>query len=314
MKHHDNNHLRVTIAAAITLAFVVSVEYWLGWLSIMKPWMQQSTATILAACIFMLFTYWLRSMRLYDYFQDELKGRFRACLKITLTHNFFNNLLPMRTGEVSFPILMHRHFAMNAARSTTALIWFRLMDMHSLGLIALSVIGWYLWGTMAMVLLMAGWILLAPLMYFAGEALHGAVRPDSRLRLARHIAMALEGLPRSWQGFMRAWAWTLTNWLVKLAVFTWVLRLFIDASGTVSWLAVIGGELTSVLPIHGVAGVGTYESGVVAAMMPFGVSIKPALAAAINLHVFLLATAILGGVLGLAISKSAIPPASGKVI
>jgi len=54
-----------------------------------------------------------------------------------------------------------------------------------------------------------------------------------------------------------------------------------------------------VLPVHGLAGAGTYEAGVVAALLPFGVAPAAALAGAVNLHLFLLGAALLGGALAL---------------
>ena len=44
------------------------------------------------------------------------------------------------------------------------------------------------------------------------------------------------------------------------------------------------------LPIHGVAGAGTYEAGVLAGLIPWAVDQKVALAAAVNLHLFVLGT------------------------
>ena len=50
------------------------------------------------------------------------------------------------------------------------------------------------------------------------------------------------------------------------------------------------GDLTSILPFHGLAGAGTYEAGVVAGLAPYGLSPETALSLAINLHLFILAS------------------------
>ena len=101
---------------------------------------------------------------------------------------------------------------------------------------------------------------------------------------------------------MRAWFWTLFNWVVKLAVFAWILILFAPLlSPAVALLGAIGGDLTSVLPVHGVAGAGTYEAGVMAALLPFGVPAAQALMAAVNLHLFMLGLSLAGGALALAL-------------
>ncbi|MGB2680474.1 MAG: UPF0104 family protein, partial [Candidatus Competibacter sp.] len=70
-------------------------------------------------------------------------------------------------------------------------------------------------------------------------------------------------------------------------------------------------DLTSVLPVHGIAGAGTYEAGVVAALIPFGIEAKVALAAAVNLHLFVLGLSAAGGALALLLRAGA--PAAGWV-
>ena len=114
-------------------------------------------------------------------------------------------------------------------------------------------------------------------------------------RIGRLAVRALNHLPRTIRDFWFAWFWTWVNWVVKLAVFAWVFTLFAPVSAYHGWIAAIAGDLTSVLPINAVAGAGTFEAGVVAALLPFGISASLSLPAAINLHLFLLGAALLGG-------------------
>ncbi len=53
-----------------------------------------------------------------DYFPRETKGQFRRLLKLTLVHNLLNVMLPLRSGEASFPLLMRSEFGMPLARAT----------------------------------------------------------------------------------------------------------------------------------------------------------------------------------------------------
>ena len=96
-----------------------------------------------------------------------------------------------------------------------------------------------------------------------------------------------------------AWMWTLINWAVKLGVFAWVLLLFIDIPPAAALIGAIMGDMTTVLPVHGLAGAGTYEAGVVAGLLPFKIQAAAALQAAVNLHVFVLASTLIGGALSL---------------
>jgi uncharacterized membrane protein YbhN (UPF0104 family) len=278
----------------ILLAFLVFVEWYVGWRVLLSPWRGQEPTSVLLALVLALCTYWLRAMRFYDYFRYDMRGAFGTCFKLTLQHNLFNVLLPMRTGELSFPVLMARYFGITMQRSLPALLWFRMLDLHTLGLFALVAVG-LLWSAPAPVAFAAGlWVTLPWLAYRAGVPVQRRLAGGEG-RIRGWIASGLEGLPQDTGAFARAWAWTLVNWAVKLAVLAWVLLLFVDAPASAAWLAAIGGDLTSVLPVHGVAGAGTYEAGVVAALLPFGVAPEPALKAAVNLHIFVLAATLLGG-------------------
>jgi uncharacterized membrane protein YbhN (UPF0104 family) len=246
----------------------------------------------------------LRAARLHDYFRTLLRGRFATNLKLTLQHNLLNNLLPMRAGEVSFPVLMSRYFGVQASVSIPVLFWFRVMDLHTLVAIALLAAGdvWlaahYVWPVVA------AWLLLPVLafrLHLRGAraldgATHGWRKPAARV---------LASFPQTSGAFWRAWGWTWVNWIVKLGVFAWVLRMFIDASWAAAWLASIFGDATSVLPIHGVAGAGTYEAGVVAALVPIGFSAGTALRGAVNLHLFLLGSTLLGGLVAMVLPRGA---------
>ena len=85
----------------------------------------------------------------------------------------------------------------------------------------------------------------------------------------------------------RCLLWSLTNWGVKLLAFALVFSLFAQVDLVTSLIASIGGELTSVLPIHGVGGAGTYEAGIVGLSLTVNMDYEPSLAAGVNLHLFL---------------------------
>jgi len=185
------------------------------------------------------------------------------------------------------------------SRSLAALLWFRLLDMHVLMLFACIALGAPVLGWLLTLICAALWMLL-PLPFFrAIQRLHAANHTENDGKIRAFLMKARAGLPQSPAEAMRSWCWTLVNWLVKVGVFAWILLLFIEAPVGAAWLAVIAGDVTTVLPIHSVAGMGTYEAGVVAGLLPYGLKAEPALAAAVNLHLFLLASTLIGGGIGL---------------
>jgi uncharacterized membrane protein YbhN (UPF0104 family) len=199
------------------------------------------------------------------------------------------------------PLLMRRYFGHDLADSALALLWIRLLDLHALVLVAL-VAGWlaaphWLWGmalTCALLALPGGF----RLRHWLGRRLAGR---DGRL--AHWLARLLDALPQHGGRLAEVYGWTLATWGSKFVAFTMLLQHF---TGVAAWQAisgVIGAELSSVLPLHGVAGAGSYEAALVAAMAPTGVEPAVALAGAVNLHLFLLGITLLLGPLALLLPR-----------
>lgn len=290
--------LRLLLGTVVLVAFVVLVQLYVGWGTLLVPWLSLSPAAILLAVGLVFASYWLRAMRIYDYFLAELRGGFTAAFRLTLQHNMLNNLLPMRTGELSFPVLMAHYFKVPAVRSVPVLFWFRLLDLHTLLGVGLVAVGEEWWGAVHAAWLTLLWLPLPWLVYLSHNALAARLRGRPG-RLAGKLAQMLASLPQTPKALARAWAWTIVNWVVKVGVFVWVLELFLEVSVGAATMGVISGELTSVLPVHGVAGVGTYEAGVVAGLLPFDVAPAAALRGAVNVHLFLLGSSVLGSAVGL---------------
>ncbi len=292
--------LRYLTGALILVGFGVFVEAFIGWAALLAPWKKLDVAPLAGAIILVFSTYALRALRIYDYFRADIRGRFAACLRLSLQHNLLNNLLPMRTGEISFPVLMSRYFDIKPLRSLPTLLWFRLLDLHTLLAGGLVVAGDRLFGHELSLLIAVVWMALPWLAYRLYRPLTQALSRHPG-RAQQFAAKALQGLPHQPGLFWRSWFWTLCNWTIKLAVFAWVLGLFVDTGFAAAWVGATVGDLTSVLPIHGVAGAGTYEAGVVAGLLPFGITTTNAVQGAVNLHLFVLGCTLLSGLLSLAL-------------
>jgi uncharacterized membrane protein YbhN (UPF0104 family) len=89
--------------------------------------------------------------------------------------------------------------------------------------------------------------------------------------------------------------WTAVSWSLKFVAFALILGHFLPLPIWQVILGVMGAELSSVLPFHGIAGSGSYELATVAALVPFGVEPADALSGAVNLHLFLLGSTLLLG-------------------
>lgn len=293
------------IGAALLAALLLWVHLQVGWASLLAPWRSLPAAELAGLFAVSLLSYLARGVRLYRYFPERLDGRLAATLRLSVLHNFANNLLPMRSGEAVMPLLMRRYFGHDLAHSALALLWIRLLDLHVLLLLALLA-GWLAAPHWAWPLALAVALLALPL----GWALRGWLAGwlagrDGRLwRLAGRL---LAALPAHGGRLAEVYGWTLLTWASKFLAFTLVLQHFIPVSTWQAISGVLGAELSSVLPFHGVAGAGSYEAALVLAITPTGVTADTALAGAVNLHLFLLGVTLALGPLALLLPRPAGP-------
>jgi uncharacterized membrane protein YbhN (UPF0104 family) len=282
------------IGGLLLAALVVGVSLTVGWGRLLAPWRELSAGELLGLVALSTASYVLRGVRVYDYFHPRFKGRFTAVLRLSILHNTANNLLPMRAGEMVFPWLMGRYFGQGFGSSLASLIWIRVLDLHFMGLIGIFTLYLHqpslLWPLAALL-----WLALLPLMAPIARLL-----PAARLgRLGRLVETLTGAAPDSAARTARLYLWTGLSWSLKLVAFALVLQHFLPVDLWRVLMGVMGAELSSVLPFHGIAGSGSYELAAVAALVPFGVDPKAALAGAVNLHLFVLGVTLLLGLLGL---------------
>lgn len=289
---------RVIASILIAVIFVVITEALVGWRSIVYPWLFIDRPMLIVAGAGLVgLSYVLRALRLYRYF--HLRHDFGLCLRLMLQHNLLVNVLPFRTGELAFPVLMKRYFQASPAQSVPALLWLRILDLHVLVLLMVAISAILVSAVLASIAA-ALWIAVLLFSYYGSHKLSSMLdeRPG---RISRTLRHALLAVPARLHDFVESWLLTLANWLLKLGIFAWIIKLFSAAEYEISLAGTFGGELTAILPINGFAGMGTYEGGVVAAMTALGTTVNDALTGAVNLHLFLLSVALIGGLASLLI-------------
>ena len=299
---------RMTVLSLIAVAaYAIFVQWIWGWPVLVRQWIEIGLVPVLSALALLVATYFIRCYRIYDYFPAETNGRFLNLLRVTQAHNLLNIMLPFRAGETSFPILMRSEFGVPLVRSTSALLLMRLLDLHALfaaagiGLVVGrddQTVGWLLWGL----------FLVCPLALFL---LKGRVLSVLRRRLPHKVANVLQeveaGLPAGAAALVRAWLMTVLNWSTKVIVLAWVLSTMGVAPFAACFGGALGGELSSVLPVHAPAGVGTYPAGITAGAISFGAPASgPALdllaSASINAHLLIVVSAVAGTILSILLS------------
>ena len=166
--------LAALLNLGVIAAFAWAVEHYWGWTRLLAPWRQMPLAVLALALCGILASYAIRALRIYIAEADIPRGAYLRCLRLILLNNSINLLLPARSGEASFPLLLKRWFGIDLARGAGTLLWLRLLDLHVLATVgaACAAAGWTLHTQTAarIVWLLAGLAAVAPLVLFA---LHG---------------------------------------------------------------------------------------------------------------------------------------------
>jgi hypothetical protein len=96
---------------------------------------------------------------------------------------------------------------------------------------------------------------------------------------------------------------TWASWMVKLLTLAWLLGQFLpDVTWNMRLTAVVLGELASGLPLFIPLNAGLYEGGIIAGLLPVS-AVQSSAIAAINVHLFVLAVMLVGGLVANLLGK-----------
>ena len=282
--------LRLLIGLLLLLATLALVEWQLGWKPVLKAWTALPAAFLLPASVGIVLSYACKAGRMAYAFREQTGHRYWTVARISQLHNLAVALTPMRAGEAAFPLLMKRHFGLGLVETTAALAWFRLLDLILLASIPLGV---YL-AVLHPVLFLGFAVLVAIKIGLSPRLVEWCFRQlPTEGKLGRLAVRVRQGIPRERSEYGSAWAWTFGIWGFKFLALILLYMGFAEVSAEAAGAAVFSGELAAILPIQGLAGAGTYEAGVAAGLAIHGVALPQALAAAVNVHLFMLAAAVL---------------------
>jgi uncharacterized membrane protein YbhN (UPF0104 family) len=294
---------------ALAIVFSLALLAWLAsdgrWVGLLEAARRLSAGIVLVAFSGFLCSYGLRTLRIHDEFRREIAGRFGTCLRIVLIHNALVNVLPFRSGEAAFPLLMRQTFGTPLTRGIASLFWLRLQDAFVV--LALAVL---VWPKLPAGLRAAGVLAVVVLAWYLPR---WARKPHAWLEkegLVHKLGRVRDAFADSARHARFGWLWTLANWAVKLAAQAWLLAALLPAPLASGAAGALGAELAAILPVQGVAGFGTYEAGAAAALLPTGIPLERGLQAALALHLFVIASALTVG--GLAWLFTLFSPDSGE--
>lgn len=307
------------VAVAVSLALLAWLVGDARWRGVGVRLERIDAAALLGVALLFAASYAMRGARIHGEFRDEIAGRgptYLRILRLTLVHNALVNVLPFRSGEAAFPVLLTRWFGIGTGRAVVSLLWLRAQDATVV--LALAALAWPglapTWRGLVLVAIGAGaWLVprwarrqRTAAMSAAGTASIAGPGPGKLRRLQALLERATR---RSAAG----WAWTVGNWSVKLLAETWLVALALGprdpSSPPVALLGAVGAELAAILPVQGVAGFGTFEAGGAALMRTQAVALASGLEAVLVLHAVVLTLALAAGGLAAALLPGpALPP------
>ena len=128
------------IGVLLLVSLVLIVQLSVGWSALLSAWEVVPIASLTGAAALVFISYAIRAARVQYYFGADTRGHHLATLRIFLIHNLLTNLLPLHSGEISFPLMMKRAFDIPIVRTVPGLMYLRLLDLYAIVVLGLIVI------------------------------------------------------------------------------------------------------------------------------------------------------------------------------
>jgi uncharacterized membrane protein YbhN (UPF0104 family) len=200
-----------------------------------------------------------------------------------------NNLLPARTGELSW-FYYARKLGIDLKVSLWSFILGRLYDL--LGLVFLfTLLYGLLSGLDGLILSLSVWVGVSLLIPYLRVLLPSKGKlKDFKNFLRRELTLALS---------FQLTLLSLLSFSFKALSLYILVKDLLKVDPLSFTFAFAGGELTSVLPVHGFMGYGTYEAGFLLPLKLLGIEVKEALKAGFLAHTFLLVSSAFWGLISI---------------
>lgn len=314
------------ISVLLTVLVVIYVGTLLDWTTTMETLAASNWLIMCAALVVYGFNYWLRTWR-FKLLLDTPEVRFSTLMGITSLYGMFNYLLPAKSGELTYIMMVNRTLKLSLSQGTATLLTARFFDFGIIALflpVVLTVFfddlpRWLVTSSIVYCVIVVSAVV--GLLFWLRRANAGtSYQADEtsgqiKHRLLRAWCKLEEGLRiidrRGQYGLLgllsvAIWVCIYSNfYLIVLAIG------FEPSFFEMIVVSIILVPLT-LLPIQGMANLGTHEAGWVAAYAMFGYPVATALTIAVTTHIVLFVFVLVLGALGAALLKGYNPGDSLK--
>jgi hypothetical protein len=253
---------------------------------------------------FYLLNYGFRALRITSLTKGKLPVWPQAAHCAAL-HGFTTYMLPLRSGELTLPLILKSSSGMEIKTGLVVLLQARLLDVITIG-------GWLL-----VAVVFWSEVLRAPLSGLLGVMGTLMLLSPLILKGLSSWAASFEGLPRRFgvsvlsigMPGLEGIAWSICIWGALAGCFFCITRAIgISVGFGTIWLLIAIQLPLQLIPFQGLANAGNHEGGWVATLMLVGIAAEPALDAALLSHAVLMLYVLGIGTLALISAPFARPP------
>lgn len=302
MEMASRKSLKLALVSSLTILFLALILWQSNKLLLKSNLYRLLSFPIALAFIFYILSYLLRALR----WQLMLEGSIPLpqLFHIVILHTVANNIMPFRSGELSFLYFCKKLKNIPLKVSTTVLVGARVADLLSLGilfLLSLALLKVSLTRILIAVLILVILILVAFLLPHILKLANPALKKispklASQAEEAQHLYLEL------WKGkkLLFLLSTTLLIWVVKFFSFYIIVRHFLPAHyGINYWQVVLGStasELSAALPLQTFAELGMFEAGWTGAFVLMGMNRADSVTIGFLLHMVMLIFSLILGV------------------
>jgi len=289
LKKRYLKYFELSVSIAVTVGFLYLFYIVIGFEKFLSFFNQIHPLHLIIAFILYTGSYITRAFRWKLTLSIDQFGKL---FRITAFNTVFNIFLPFRTGELSFFYMLKKE---NIPISESAISFVSVRIFDAVSLFAVFGMAYFIFKGS----LLAGIavILLAPIIPVILKRITVFIKYD-KLSQFKNTRLSLKNI-----GIL--YFLSLLTFILKFTAFYLVLPSGINLSFIQAFFAAAAGDITTILPIHGIAGIGTYEGGYAGALILIGVEKEKALLSSVFAHIFMLAgAAIIAGFSYLFIGKS----------
>lgn len=263
--------LKLIVSISITGIFVYILTNIINLRELLLLIKEVSIRSAFAALILYIVSYILKTLRLG---LTVNISDFKRLYRIISFNTLFNIFLPFRIGEFSFFYLLKKE-RITLAQSTMSFLTVRIFDLMSLIAMFLFTYSLYNQRLFQGILI----VLFLPIIFYLLKFLVPFIKNGKITTFLKDVLTA--------RTTFSLYTLSLLILFTKFSAFYLILPESINLQLSQSLIAASAGDLTAVLPIYGIAGLGTYEGGYAGILYLMGFEKSLALSASLLVHIFM---------------------------